>query len=195
MRRTLGAVGALALLAVGVVACSSPSVSDAQLGFTVTEGLLLVSAADPTVGTVILSSTAGNCRAFQEGAAFSQIVPSDFLTFALESLAPDLSLLPLSAGTYAIEIPSPTGPLDAGLYAASTEYETTSCDTLSATGANSGDLTLDPFNTDGGAGSTATFTVIFGYNRFRGAYPLTTCVVPVDGGTIDAGACLPPGYH
>lgn len=195
MRRTLGTMVVALLLGAGVFACSNPSVQDVPLGFVVTEGLLLLGQTDTTVGTVVLSSTAGNCRAFQAGANFEQIAGSDFLTFQLESLAPDLSLLPLGPGDYTILIPSVTGPQDAGLYAASVEYETNlGCDQSIVTGANSGTLTLNPFAVDAGGTSDVTFTAIFGYNRIKGAYSLNTCIIPGDAGSaLDAGTCLLPG--
>jgi len=194
MRRTLGTVGALALLTGGVVACSSQSISDAQLGFNVVESLLLVSDSDPTVGTVVLGSTRGNCPLFQEGASFVQIGSSAFLTFALEALQPDFDAGPLTAGTYTIIIPGPTLPPDAGLYATSTEYETTDVCAYSPTGANSGTLTIQPFTRDAGGDSVATYTVVFGLSRFNGTYPLATCVIPASAPAfLDAGTCLLPG--
>jgi hypothetical protein len=194
MRRTLWTVGALALFAVAVAACSSPSISDSQLGFNIVESLLLVSASDNTVGTVVLGSTAGNCPLFQEGADFLQIGSTDFLTFQMESLAPDLlTYLPLTAGTYTILMPSATGPQDAGLYAAVVEYETNDVCANSSTGGNSGTLTIQPFAPDSGP-SLASYTVVFGLQRFNGSYPLATCVIPASAPPqLDAGTCLFPG--
>ncbi|MGO9831393.1 MAG: hypothetical protein ACLPJH_14740 [Myxococcaceae bacterium] len=195
MRRTLGMAVTLVLLGVVVVSCGSQTITNTPLGFEITEGLLLLSAADPTEGTVVLASNSGNCPAFQAGAGFTQILSSDFLTFALESLSPQLGLLPLSAGTYTINIPSGTGPQDAGLYATSTEYETDEACDFTATGGNSGTIGVQPFPLDAGAGSVATYSVVFGNDLFTGSYPLVTCVIPASAPPIlDGGvACLVPG--
>ncbi len=193
MRRTLWTVGALALFAVAVAACSSPTVSDSQLGFNIVESLLLVSASDNTLGTVVLGSTAGNCPLFQEGADFLQIGSTDFLTFFLEALQPPDTALPLTAGTYTIIMPGATNPADAGLYAAVVEYETNDTCANSSTGGNSGTLTIQPFAPDSGP-SLASYTVVFGLQRFNGSYPLTTCVIPANApSALDAGTCLFPG--
>ncbi|MGO8971423.1 MAG: hypothetical protein ACLQDQ_17850 [Myxococcaceae bacterium] len=196
MRRTLGTVATLALLSVGVISCGTQGITNTQLGFEITEGLLLLSAADTTEGTVVLASNSGNCPAFQAGAGFTQILSSDFLTFYLASLSPELGLLPLTAGSYTINMPSANGPQDAGLYATSVEYETdVACD-FTATGGNSGTITVQPFPLDAGAASVATYSVVFGNDQFTGSYPLVTCVIPATAPPIlDGGvACLAPGF-
>jgi len=193
MRRTLGTVGALALMTAGVVACGSPSISDANLGFTIVEGLLLVDPAVPEAAQVILASTSGNCHVLQQGAVVTQIGGTDFLTFELESLDSQLNLLPIDAGSYTITLPSATGPTSAGLYALSVEYETDLACNASQTGAASGTVTVEPFHANPGGTSDVTYSVVFGYSRFKGSYPLSTCVTSIDAGdTLDAGTCLPP---
>jgi hypothetical protein len=194
MRRTLVTLGMVALVATGVVACDdTPGIMVTPLGFTVAEGLLLLSETDPTVGTVVLASNTGNCKAFQAGAFFSQILLSDFLTFSLQAqdatcCSTDAGFLPLTAGTYTIVTSAVNG---AGLYATSTEFETDAQCNYSPTGANSGTVTVQPFNVS--AASNATYSVVFGLDEFNGGFGLSTCVVPADAGQLDAGTCLIPG--
>ena len=194
MRRTLAPLLGLGLVGVVGISCGqSEGIITVPLGFSITEGLLELSEADPTVGTVILAEYNGNCPAFQAGLDFTQIASSDFLTFNLQINGPDGGYedggyLPLTAGTYEIVMSSPA---TAGMYAASVEYETQNgCASGSITGANSGTVTVDPFNHSGA--SDVTWSVVFGLNRFVGSYALQTCVVPAGVGT-DAGVCLPPG--
>ena len=194
MRRTVGTAGALVLLGVGIISCgASTSITDATFGWTAAEGLMLLSASDPTVGTVVLASNMGNCGYLQAGVDVTQIANTDFLTFQLESVGPNLGFLPLSAGTYTITIPNGTGATQAGLYGISTEYETGGNCSYTPTGANSGTLLLDPFNHDGGT-SVANWTLIFGSNRFEGSNNLTACIVPANTPPADAGTCKPPGF-
>ena|SRR5208283_5720271 len=195
MRRTVGTAGALALLMVGIAACGSDqSIIDSQFGWTVSEGLLLVTESDPTVGTVLLASTVGNCDYLSQGIPWTDIASTAFLAFQLESVGPTLGFLPLSAGTYTITVPSSTGATQPGLYGIANEYETGGDCTFTPTGANSGTLTLNPFVPDGGV-SAANWTLIFGVNRFQGANDLTTCTVPATTPPgFDAGTCVPPGF-
>jgi hypothetical protein len=192
MRSALLGLGMLALSSVGVVACSdAPSITTTPLGYTIQEGLMVLSENDPTIGTVIFAANTGNCKLFQAGATPTQILLSDFLTFSLGVQDSNQGSLPLTSGTYNIIIPPL--PTAAGLYATSTEYETDAeCD-YSPTGANSGTITLQPFDPDAGSGSNASFAVVFGYDQFVGGYGLTTCVIPAGTPALDAGTCLLPG--
>ena len=195
MRRTLGTLGALLVLGLasaGAVACdSSPGIMDTTLGFTINEGLLVLLEGDSTLGKVVLASNTGNCTLFQTGAGPNQIFLSDFLTFDLEAVSVN-GLLPLTAGTYTILGPgqAPTTP---GLYADSIEIETNAACGPTNTGANSGSLTLQPFSPDAGGVSDVSYSVVFGYNRFSGAYPVLSCIVPATATIPDAGTCLIPG--
>ncbi len=199
MRRTLVTLGMLALASWGAVGCGDTAgITNVQLGFTIAEGLLLLSDTDPTLGTVVFASNPRNCKAFQAGATFNQILLSDFLTFTLQAQDTNthvtngqlIGALPLTAGTYNIEMGYTQGP---GLFATSIELETDPLCNFSETGANSGTVTVQPFNPDAGASSTASATVVFGLNQFMPAFPLTTCILPSDAGTLDAGSCLVPG--
>ncbi len=195
MRRTLVTLGVLALVSTGVVACDdSPGITVAPLGFTIAEGLLLLQDNDPTLGTVVFASNAGNCQAFQAGAAFHQILLSDFLTFNLQSqdatCCSNGGFLPLTAGTYNVETGFNPG---AGLFATSTEIETDAECNFTPTGANSGTIVVQPFSTDAGGTSNGSFSVVFGIDEFNGGFGLTTCIIPADAGSLDAGTCLIPG--
>jgi hypothetical protein len=195
MRRTLGMLGMLAVVSAGVVACDdTQGITTIPLGFTIAEGLLLVTASDPTAGTVVFAANAGNCPAFQAGAQFNQILLSDFLTFGLAVQDGSGNALPLTAGTY--NISPPPLPAGAGLFSFSTEYETTAECAYSPTGANSGTITVQPFDPSANGGSNGSFSVVFGYDQFNGGFGLSTCVLPTpvpvlgaDGGPT----CLYPG--
>ncbi len=194
MRRTLGAVGMAALLGVGVIACGqSSALTNVPLGFDVAEGLLLVSSTTNTEATVVLASAAGLCPEFQKGVDFVQFGGADFLVFDLTVLGPYGGALPLTAGTYTIVIPSLIPTNTQGLYAAAYEYETDDACNYSPTGANSGTVTVQPFSSDAGATSQATFTVVFGTAQITQSNSLTTCVLP-GVPEPDAGTCivLPP---
>jgi hypothetical protein len=191
MRRTLGLCGVLGLVSAGVFACnSSPQIHDVPLGFNIVEGLLNVSSADPRLGSVILSSTGGNCRSYQQGLNAYNIALTDVLVFNLGVQDATGGFLPLTAGTYNVEMAYvPT----AGNYAFATEYEMDAVCDVTPTGANSGTITLQPFNTDAGGASTVSYSLVFGYDRFTGAFPLTTCLIPASATVPDAGACYLPG--
>ena len=189
--KILATLGALALL--GSASCSpAPTITDATLGFTIVEGLLLLDSSRPTIGTVVLAGTGGTCILLQKGYSFTQIASSDFLTFYLESVGPNLGFLPLTAGTYAVQIPSDTGATSAGMYAAANEWETDGACNEIPTGANSGSVTIEPFSLDAGESSSVNYTVVFGTARFTGAYGLTTCIQPAGTQAVDAGSCTPP---
>ena len=191
MRRMLGLLVVPALVSLGVVACDeSPQITDTPLGFTISEGLLILLDGDPTLGSVILSSSTGNCKSFQMGLNPQNILLSDFLTFNLQVQDPDGGYLPIAEGVYTIVEAAQPG---SGNYAACVEYETSASCAYSPTGANSGTLTLQPFAPDDGGTSDVTYSVVFGYSRFSGAYNLTTCRVPADVTEPDAGTCAPPG--
>lgn len=191
MGRTLGLLGVLSVVSAAVIACNqSPSITNTTLGFNIAESLLVVLEGDPTLGTVILSSTAGNCSSYQAGLNPDNILSSDFLTFSLQVQDSVGGYLPLTAGTYNIVMAAQPG---AGNYASSTEYETNIGCRTTATGANSGTVTVQPFNPDAGATSVVQYSVVFGYDRFIGAYSLSTCLVPSTAKAPDAGTCIPPG--
>jgi hypothetical protein len=179
------------LVGAGLVACDqTPQVTDVPLGFNITEGLLVLSDADPTLGTVILSSTAGNCPSFQAGMNPQNIALSDMLTFNLQVQNAVGSYLPLTAGTYDIVMSVQPG---AGNYASCTEFETTHVCVATPTGGNSGTVTLQSFSPDAGGASLVEYVVVFGYSRFSGGYALTTCLVPSTAMAPDAGTCVLPG--
>jgi hypothetical protein len=194
MRRTLGLLGVLGLASVGVVACNeTPGISNVQLGFTIVEGILEVQEGDPTTGAIILSSTGGNCPAYQRGLSVRNILLTDALVTAIQNqtILPDggVGFLPLTAGTYNIE----EGLVDsAGLYAATKEFETTGNCAVTPTGANSGTVTLQPFNPSSGGISTVSYSFVFGLDQFTGAAPLNTCIIPADATGPDAGTCELP---
>jgi hypothetical protein len=196
MRGTLVAVASLALAGLGVGACSSDATGPIQitpLGFDIVEALLLVDDSDATVGHVLLESTAGNCHAFQQGVAPSQILENDVLDFTLQAQDANTTatggFLPLTAGTYNIVMQFTAG---AGLFAAVQEYEANGGCGVSPTGANSGSIDVNPFNPDAGGTSTVSYSAVFGLNEFTGNFALTTCVVP-GSPPYDAGTCIPPG--
>lgn len=192
MRGTLGLLlGALTLVGVGVVACGATlQVTDVPLGFDINEGLLVLSASDPTLGTVILSDTAGNCPSFQMGLNPQNIAGTQMLTFSLQVQDVVGAYLPLTAGNYNIVMSAQPG---AGNYASCTEYQTSLTCVSTPTGGNNGTLTLQPFAPDAGGGSVVQYAVVFGYSRFSGAFPLTTCLVPSTATVPDAGVCVLPG--
>jgi hypothetical protein len=192
MRRTLGLFGVLGLTCAGVFACdSSPSISDAQLGFTIVEGILQVQENDPTAAAIILSSTGGNCPTYQLGASVRNILLTDALVFVLQTAgtSSDGGYNPITAGTYNVEMGFVA---DAGNLALVTEYETTPICQVTPTGANSGTVTVDSYNPAAGGNSTVSYSIVFGYTRFTGASPLSTCVIPASATPPDAGTCFLP---
>ena len=193
MRRTLGLFGVLGLTCAGVFACdASPSISDTQLGFTIVEGVLQVQENDPTTASIVLSSTAGNCPTYQLGASVRNILLTDALVFVLQAAgtSSDGGYNPVTAGTYNVEMGFVA---DAGNIALVTEYETTAICQVTPTGANSGTITVQPYNPGAGGNSTVSYSIVFGYSRFNGASPLSTCVIPASVTPPDAGCFLPNG--
>jgi hypothetical protein len=192
MRRSVGLLGVLGLVGVALVACnSSPQIQNVPLGFTIVEGLLNISEADPSLASVILSSTAGNCPAYQTGLSVTNISQTDSLVFSLNVQDGDGGFLPVTGGTYSVVMSYVAG---AGLYTAVTEYETSFTCTATPTGFNSGTMTLQPFNPDAGGTSDVSYSIVFVYDQFTGAFPLTTCIIPPTAVVPDAGACyLPSG--
>jgi hypothetical protein len=192
MRRTLGLCGVLGVVCAAFFACDSgPSISDTQLGFTIVEGILQVQEDDPTTAAIVLSSTGGNCSTYQLGASVRNILLTDALVFVLQAggTSSDGGYNPVTAGTYNVE----TGFVpDAGNIALVTEYETTAICQVTPTGANSGTITVQPYNPDAGGNSTVTYSIVFGYDRFNGAVPLSTCVIPASVKPPDAGTCFLP---
>jgi hypothetical protein len=188
MRGTL--LGVLTLVSVGVFACGSSGVTTVPLGFTIVEGLIELQENDPTIGAIILSSTGGNCPAFQRGLSVRNILLTDALVTAIQvqDILPDggVGFLPLTAGTYTIE----QGLVhSAGLYAATVEFETNAACAVTPTGANSGSVTLQPFNPTPAGASTVSYDFVFGFDEFTGAFPLKTCIIPASATTPDAGTC------
>lgn len=190
MRRSLGLLGVLGLVGVAMVACSqSPQLQTIPLGFTIVEGLINISETDPSLASVILSSTGGNCPAYQTGLSVTNISQTDSLVFSLQVQNGDGGFLPVTGGSYAVEMSYVPA---AGNYAFVTEYETSIICQSTPTGSNSGTVTLDPF--DPGHGSDVSYTIVFGYDQFVGAFPLATCLIPPTATVPDAGACyLPAG--
>ncbi len=189
MRRTVALLGVLGLVTIG---CNDAAqIQDVPLGFTIVEGLLNVSAKDPTLGSVILSSTGGNCPSYQRGLNVTNILLTDVLVFNLGVQDAAGNFLPLTGGTYNVEMHYVA---QAGNYALATEYEMDAVCDVTPTGANSGTITIQPFDIDAGATSTVTYSLVFGYDRFTGASPLITCVIPESASVPDAGTCeLPAG--
>jgi hypothetical protein len=191
MRRTLGLLGALGLVSAGVFACDqSTQIQTVPLGFTIGEGLLEVQENDPTTGAVILSSTSGNCSTYQQGFGVKNILGTQALVFTLQVQDNAGGYLPLTAGTYNVEMGYNAG---AGNFALATEIQTTLICSATQTGANSGTVTVQPFNPDAGATSVVSYTIVFGNSQFVGSFPLNTCIIPATAPEPDAGACNLPG--
>jgi hypothetical protein len=189
MRRSLGLLGVIGLVGFGVFACDQgPQVQTVPLGFTIVEGLINISQTDPTLASVILSSTAGNCPAYQTGLNVTNISQTDSLVFSLQVQDGDGGFLPIVAGDYTVEM---NAIPDAGTYAFVTEYETSIICQVTPTGSNSGTVTLNPF--DPGHASDVSYSVVFGYDQFVGQFPLTTCLIPPTATVPDAGVCYLPG--
>jgi hypothetical protein len=192
MRRSVSLLGVLGLVGVGVFACDqSPQIQTVPLGFTIVEGLLNTSQTDPTLASVILTSTAGNCPSYQLGLNVTNIAQTAALVFHLEVHDGDGGFLPVTGGQYTVETNFTTA---AGNFSYVTETETSLICGSTPTGSNSGTVTLDPFHPDAGETSDVSYSIVFGYNQFVGAFPLTTCLIPPTATVPDAGACyLPAG--
>lgn len=187
-----GGLGLLAALALGAFACDgTPGIQNVPLGITLVEGLLEVSAGDPTLGAVILETTSGNCPTYQKGLGPDNISNNAAFFMTIQLQDGDGGFLPLTAGSYTIEtgyIPSSGG------YAFVTEYETTVICQVTPTGSNSGTITLDSLPRDAGATSVVTYDMVYGYDEFTGSFPLNTCVIPdpIPTPDPDAGYCYFP---
>jgi hypothetical protein len=191
MRRTLGLLWVLGAVGVGVVACGgSPQFQVVPLGFTIAESLINISATDPRLASVILTSTSGNCPLYQQGLNVTNLLLTDALVFSLQVQDASGGYLPVAGGTYNVEMAYVPG---AGNYAFVAETETTPDCTSTPTGANSGTVTLQPFNPDAGGTSDVSYSIVFGYDQFNGAFPLTTCLIPATATVPDAGTCSLPG--
>jgi hypothetical protein len=191
MRGTGWKLGVAGAACMAVVACSSTTVTDGTLPFTVQEGLLLLLASDPTRGAVGLGSTTGNCPAFQQGADFSQIADSGFLYFLLGQLDGNDNPVPLTAGTYTILDPNNASFNGPGLLANAVTVVTNQFCIPNYGIGTDGTVTVSPFNPPDGGPSSVTFSAVFTDKRISGTYPLATCLIPAGAG-LDGGACFGP---
>lgn len=181
-------LGVLGVAGAEIIACSSTTITDGTLPFTVQEGLLLLQATDPTRGAVALGSTTGNCPVFQQGAG---IANASFLYFLLGQLDANDIPVPLDAGTYPILDPNNDSFSGPGLLANAVMVTTNQDCVPNESVGTGGTVTVSPFNPQDGGPSSVTFSAVFGDKRIPGSYPLATCLIPASAG-LDGGACFGP---
>jgi hypothetical protein len=194
MRGARWLLAALGVASVGgVVACSSDSVSNGSLGFSVAESLLVLFPEDPTSGYALLSSGTGTCAALQTGvtvAGDAEIASLGYLLVPLAQVDASNTPLPLAATTYTIVDPANPTASPPGAFAVVAAVSTDlSCDPTEDD-ANSGTVTISPFDTTDGGSSPFNFSAIFDQTtRVTGSYTLSTCLVSLDAG-VPAGTCV-----
>ncbi len=185
----------LVLGALGFVACSSTTVTNGTLNFTVAESILVLEPDNPTIGYVVLSQGTGLCPALQSGLTIipPQIGDYEYLFILLGVLDASANLLPLTAGSYTIISPTdPNAPFNPpGLLANAAGVQAdSSCATDGATYASSGTATVSPFASTDGGSSGLNYSAVFNNTQITGQYTLTTCLVPSTTALADAGSCV-----
>jgi hypothetical protein len=194
MRIPAPALGLLVATALGFGACSSTTITNGTLNFTVAESILVLEPDNPTIGYVVLSQGTGLCPALQSGLT---IIPPlignyEYLFILLGVLDASANLLPLTAGSYAIIDPTdPNAPFNPpGLLANAAGVQADSSCTGGATYASSGTATVSPFASTDGGSSGLNYSAVFNNTQVTGQYTLTTCLVPSTTALADAGTCV-----
>jgi hypothetical protein len=208
MRSVWWMLGMLAVTSAGLSACSSDSIANGTLGFTVAESLLVLYPEDPTFGVALLSEGTGTCAALQSGvtmgitpsAGAAEVAGLEYLYIPIEQVDVNNNALPLAAATYTVFDPT-VGTSPPGFFALVAAIVTDdACDPIEED-ANSGTLTISPFDTTDGGSSSLNYSAVFGgTTQVSGTYTLTTCLVSLDAGVApgtcvqcvpvgDAGAC------
>jgi hypothetical protein len=194
MRIPAPALGLLVATALGFGACSSTTITNGTLNFTVAESILVLEPDNPTIGYVVLSQGTGLCPALQSGLT---IIPPlignyEYLFILLGVLDASANLLPLTAGSYGIINPTdPNAPFNPpGLLANAAGVQADSSCTGSATYASTGTATISPFASTDGGSSGLNYSAVFNNTQITGQYTLTTCLVPSTTALADAGTCV-----
>jgi hypothetical protein len=194
MRSPTRALGLLVATFFGLIACSSDTITDGSLGFTVAESILVLEPDNATIGYAVLSGGTGTCAALQSGVTIipAQVGGLDYVYILLGQLDASANLLPLAAGSYTII--NPTDPNSSftppGLLANAVALGSDSSCLGTPTFASSGTATVVPFDSSDGGSSTLNYTAVFGSTRVTGTYVLTTCLVPSTTALADAGTCV-----
>ena len=192
MRRAGWMLAALAVVGSGLFACSSSTVTQGELGFTVAESLLVLYPENAADGYVLLSAATGTCAALQTGASVvvnAEVANLDYLAILLGAYDANGDPLPLSAATYTVVDPS-TGGTPPGLFALVAGLSTDAACDPTEQDASTGSVTLSPLDTTDGGSSSLNFSAVFGgTTQLTGTYPLTTCLVSLDAG-VAPGTCL-----
>jgi len=194
MRIPSPALGVLVATALGFVACSSTTVTNGSLNFTVAESILVLEPDNPTIGYVVLSQGTGLCPALQSGLTIipPQIGNYEYLFILLGALDANANLLPLTAGSYTIIDPTDTNaPFNPpGLLANAAGVQADNSCLGTATYASSGQATVSPFSSTDGGISSLNYSAVFNSTQITGSYSLTTCLVPSTTPLADAGTCV-----
>jgi hypothetical protein len=194
MRIPAPALGLLVATALGFGACSSTTVTNGTLNFTVAESILVLEPDNPTIGYVVLSQGTGLCPALQSGLTIipPQIGNFEYLFILLGVLDASANLLPLTAGSYGIIDPTdPNAPFNPpGLLANAAGVQADTSCTGVATYASTGTATVSPFASTDGGSSGLNYSAVFNSTQVSGQFTLTTCLVPSTTALADAGTCV-----
>jgi hypothetical protein len=191
MRSPTRAFGFLVAASVGLLGCSSDTVNNGALGFTVAESLLVLDPLDAASGYVVLSQGTGTCAALNTGVTLipaTQVGNMSYVIFLLGEVDANSNFIPLTAGSYPILDPSATfNP--PGLLSNAAAVQTDSFCNGTEVDASSGTATVTTFDTTDGGTSGFNYTAVFGNTQVTGTYTLTTCLVPDTLPLADAGTC------
>jgi len=193
MRMPAPELGLLVATALGFLACSSTSVTNGSLNFTVAESILVLEPDNATVGYVVLSQGTGLCPALQSGLTVipPQIGNFEYFFILVGVVDANANPLPLTAGSYTII--DPTDPnasfTPPGLLANAAGVQADTTCLGNATYASSGLATLSPFASTDGGSSGLNYSAIVSGTQISGTYTLTTCLVPSTTALADAGTC------
>ena len=183
-------LGLLAVTSAGLFACSSSTSPNGQLGFTVSESLLVLEPENPAFGYVLLTSGTNTCPALQTGLETDQIGNYDFQVFVLFNVDASGDYASLASATYSVEDPSQNPPTPPALYSYSSVISTDTFCSASGANATSGSVTVSPFNSADGGASTLNYSANYSGTQLSGALTLTTCLVSANTPNPDAGTCV-----
>ncbi len=192
----IGTLGLFALASAGLFACSSGTTPSGSLSFQVAESLLVLDPNDPAYAYALLSNGTGNCAALQAGVQLEQIGGTNYNYLDVDFISVDAAgdYAAVTAGSYSMIDPNTgTTPSFPALFGYSSVVSSDPSCNPSGDNAQSGTVTLSPFNSADGGLSTMSYSAVYDGTQLSGTSTLPTCLID---STLDAGAttciqCVP----